>query len=211
MPLNYEKVKRIKFSDWLVIAKGKDKIVFTEPRSNKHLTIKVDEQGIIDAHITDETKDKEKEFNDKYESIFRQDLGRLETQLVEIFRGNLKQINLNNPVLDGCFLVIPSENNIQKMFVPKGRNLVLSKEALEGGGGNRPDLLSRIKPQDAETNASTKYLVEKDGKFVGGLIKCHGNYFLLSSAACDIISGVLDVKFGKLKVKFDEVLGPEFR
>lgn len=204
MSINYEKVKRLKISDWLVIAKGRNKIILKDPKTDEHITIKVDERGIIDAHMTKETKVK------THESILRQDLRELEKQLTEIVKENVKKVNLNDPVLDGCVLVIPLEDKLRKMMVSKGKDLVLSKEALEEKEGDRSDIFSRIKPQDAEKIAATKYLViDRNGKFVGGLIKRFGNYFFLSLAAIDRISGAFDAKFGELKNRLDEVLGPD--
>jgi len=126
MNTSYREAKRLKILDRLIIAKGRDKIIFKNPKTNKHLTIKTDEQGIVDAHITEESKPK------KYESILRQNLDEIKKQLGEIFRDT--KVNLDDSVFDECTLAILPVNlgkEAPKICVSKGKSIVLSKEMSE--------------------------------------------------------------------------------
>jgi hypothetical protein len=191
MDANHREAKRLKISDWLVIAGGRNKVILKNPKADRHLTIQVNERGIIDVHMTEETKPK------KYEPILRRDQKELEKQLikklVEII--GKSRVNLNYPVLDGCILAIPPkdlEDRFRRMMVSKGKDIVLPKEVLEEKWKEmRKDFLF-IKPQDAEEIAFTKsYVLDRNGKIVGGLNKIQKNYFFISLEVLDSISRVL--------------------
>ena len=78
------------------------------------------------------------------------------------------------------------------MVILKGGNLVLPKEILEEKGGEMLKDFLFIKPQDAEEIAFTKsYVLDRNGKIVGGLNKIQKNYFFISLEVLDSISRVL--------------------
>lgn len=190
MNINKE-AKRLRISDWLVIARGRNKVILKNPKASKHLTIKLDEQGNIDIHITEEAKFK------KYKPILCKDLKELENQLrkklVEIIEKS--RVNLNDPVLNGCILVIPPKNlekRVRRMMILKGKDIVLPKEVLEEKWKEMRKHFLFIKPQDAEEIAFTKsYVLDRNGKIVGGLNKIQKNYFFISLEVLDSISEVL--------------------
>ena len=187
MDANHREAKRLKISDWLVIAGGRNKVILKNPKSSRHLTIKVNERGIIDVHMTEETKPK------KYEPILRRDQKELEKQIFDIIKET--KVSPNDSVLNRCILAIPPsdlEERVQKMVILKGRNLVLPKEILEEKGGEMLKDFLFIKPQDAEEIAFTKsYVLDRNGKIVGGLNKIQKNYFFISLEVLDSISRVL--------------------
>ncbi|GAI02414.1 unnamed protein product, partial [marine sediment metagenome] len=81
MSLNYDKVKRLKVLDNLVIAKGKNKIILINPNTKRHITVKTDEKkDIVDVHITEESEPK------KYEPVLRQKWNETKKQLIELLK-----------------------------------------------------------------------------------------------------------------------------
>lgn len=127
MSLNYDKVKRLKVLDNLVIAKGKNKIILINPNTKRHITVKTDEKkDIVDVHITEESEPK------KYEPVLRQKWNETKKQLIELLKN--AKVSLNDPTLDGCILAmlpVNIEKKPPKVFVSEGRNLTLSKEMSE--------------------------------------------------------------------------------
>ncbi len=182
-----KKVKRLKISDWIVIAYGKNKLIFKDPRSKRHLTLKIDEKG-IDIHETEEGEVK------KHRPIMQKGTKEFEEELQKQLTAIIKEarVNINDPRLTGYVLAIPpaDENErYQKMLVHKGRDAILPKDVLEREGEQIINDYISVRLQDAMNVDFTKsYVFDESGRFVGGLVKVGRDCYLITNKMLERLS-----------------------
>lgn len=173
-----KKIKKIRIFNELLIAIGKNKIIFKGMDDKKHYTLKVMKEKILDFHETVEGKEK------KYAQIAKFDPKNLSEVIVNTLREELpnilKEIDTEDPKhAKAGVLVIPEGESlwehIKKMGQIQRKEMKIEKEKSEDV---MKDLVVPMKDLQ-NYNFKIAYSL-KEGEELGGLLyRINGRYFLV--------------------------------
>ena len=169
------KIKRIKILDELLLAFGRDKIIFKQMDDAKHLTLSFLKEGILDVHETIEGREK------RHIPLERLDVKKfagIKKALIAEVIHNLKEIDISDPkYMEAEVLVIEKEalrGRVQKVTKIKRKEMVIEESKLKD---MMKDLILPIKDLQ---NYDFRYgWLLKESEPSGLLYRIKGKYFLI--------------------------------
>ena len=172
-----KEIKKIRIFDELLIAIGRNKIIFKGTDDTKHYTLKFLKERILDVHETIEGKEK------KYPRTEKFDLENLSEVIRKTLREELpnvlKEIDIGDPkYMDAEVLIIPKEEvlweRMKKIGQIKRKEMKIGKSKFEDA---MKDLVVPMKDlQDYDFKVA---YVLKEGEISGSLYRTNGKYFFI--------------------------------
>ena len=197
MPSNNELEKKIRIFNELLLAGGRNKIIFKALDSEKHYTLKVLKEGILDVHETIEGR---KKFDEKYpiEKRKKVNLEKLSEVTKETLREELpnilKEIAIDDPkCMDAEVLIIPKEEvlweRMKKIGQIKRKEMKIEESKFEDA---MKDLVVPMKDlQDYDFKVAW---VLEQGEISGSLHRVDGKYFLVKLDDWEALSEKINEK-----------------
>jgi len=196
-----KKIKKLRIFDELLLAFGRNKIIFKQPHDEKHYTMKFLE-GILDVHETIEGRE---EFDEKYPTEGREkfDLKKFSEVIIETLREELpyilKEIDMSDPkYMNVEVLILPKKERsrelVQKVTTIKRKEMMIEESKLVDV---MKDLVVPMKDlQNCDFKAA--YLL-KEGE-ESFLYRINGKYFLIKLDDLDALNKKIFEK-SKMSVK----------
>ena len=168
------KIKRIKLFDKLLLAFGRDKIVFKEMDDVTHLTLRFLKEGILDVHETLEGTEK------THIPLERLDLKKFagfKNALIKEVLHNLEEIDISEPKYKNARVVIIEKEALRERMLKatkiKRKDMIVEESILED---LMKDLILPIEDlQDYDFKVG--YLSKEEE--LGLLFRIKGKYFLI--------------------------------
>ena len=193
-----KKIKKVKLFNELLLIGGSNKLIFKAPDDDeKHYTLRVSKEGILDVHETIEGKEK---FDEKYPVQERKkfDLEKLyeviKKTLIEELPDILKEIDISDPkYMDAQVVVIPKDEVLWERL--KKASQIKRKEMKIGESGFEDAMKDFVVPMKDLQNYDFKlaFVLEQD-EISGSLYRVEGKYFLVQMNDWEVLSEKINEK-----------------
>jgi len=190
-----KKIKKIRIFNELLLAFGRNKIIFKQLDDEKHYTMKFLKEGILDVHETIEGKEK------RYPRTENFDLKKLSEKIKETLREELpnilREIDIGDPKYTNVeVLIIPKEGalqeRVQKATKIKRKEMMIEKSKLEDA---MEDLILPMK--DLQNYDFKVAFLLREGEELNLLYRIKGKYFLIT---LDNLEKLMNKIFEKSKI-----------
>ena len=121
-----KKIKKLRIFDELLLAFGRDKMIFKRTDDVKHLTLKFLKEGILDVHETMEGREK------RYTPLEKFDLKKFSEAIIETFEREfphiLKEIDICDPKYSNIeVFIFPKKEAFEKATKVKRKEIIIEK------------------------------------------------------------------------------------
>ena len=166
-----KKIKKVRIFRELLLAFGRNKIIFKEKDDTKHFTLKFLKEGILDIHETIEGKEK------KYPRTEKFDLKKLSEILKETLReelpGILQEIDISDPKYKRVkAFIFPQREDFKRATQRKKREIRIGKNELVQLMKDNFVPMKDLQNYDFKTAC-----LLKEGEISALLYRIHGKYF----------------------------------
>ena len=170
-----KKIKKLRILDELLLAFGRDKMIFKRMDDVKHFTLKFLKEGILDVHKTMEGRKK------THIPLEKIDLKKFCEAIIETFEKELvhilKEIDISDPKYRNIrVFIFPKKEEFEKVTEVKRKEIIIEKSKLE----DMMEDLIFVPMKDLQNyDFKTAYLLKEGEEEYAFLYRIRGKYFLV--------------------------------